>query len=167
MKYSDKQILFKAFLVEWGLQFNKIAPIIKYITSYPELTSKLKSFNPIKIEDINESQLEWVSLLSLLDNITETKFFKPYWVPIQSDSYDYFIDLSSDSFSIFEIRFFFFEPYCWFRKYIFKDISEFLISVDDPSIDLDSQLIQNYEESKKITDGFFRKRRMLDLDDDV
>ena len=167
MKYSEKQILFQAFLVEWGLQFNKIPPIIKYITSYPELTSKLKSFKPLKVEDINESQLEWVSLLSLLDNPIETEFFKPYWVPIQSDSYDYFIDLSSDSFSIFEINFFFLEPRRWYRKYIFKDISEFLISVDDPSINLENQLIQNYEESKDITDGFFRERRKLGLDDNL
>ena len=167
MKYSEKQVLFKAFSIEWGLRFKKIRPIIKYITSYPELTSKLKNFKPLKVEDINESQLEWVSLLSLLDNPIETEFFKPYWVPIQSDSYDYFIDLSSDSFSIFEIKFFFFEPRCWYRKYIFKDISEFLVSVDDPSIDLDNQISKNYDESMSIVERLFRERKRLGLGDDI
>lgn len=167
MKYSEKQILFKAFLVEWGLQFNKIAPIIKYIISYPELKSKFKSFKPLKPENINESQLEWVSLLSQLENPIETDFFKPYWVPIQSDSYDYFIDLSSDSYSIFEIHFFFFEPLCWYRKYIFNDISEFLVSVDDPSIDLDNQISKNYDESMSIVARLFRENEKLGLDDEV
>lgn len=167
MKYSEKQILFKSFLDEWGLQFSKISPIIKYISSYPELTSKLKNFKPLAIEDINESQLEWVSLVSLFDNSIEVEFFKPYWVPIQSNSYDYFIDLSSNSFPIFEINYFYPEPYRWDRNIILKDISEFLASVDDPSIDIDKQISQSYGERRALIESILQEMKKLGLDDNL
>jgi len=167
MKYSEKQILFKSFLDEWGLQYSKISPIIKYITSYPELTSKLKDFKPLAIEDINESQLEWVSLVSLFDNSIEVDFFKSYWVPIQSDSYDYFIDLSSGSFPIFEINYFSSEPYRWGRNIILKDISEFLASVDDPSIDIAKQISQNRDKRTVLIERYLQEMEKLGLDDNL
>jgi hypothetical protein len=44
--------------------------------------------------DIDASQEDWVRLCSKYENPHEKDFFKPYWVPIVKDSYDYFIDIS-------------------------------------------------------------------------
>ena len=106
MKYSDKLILFENFLQEWGLKFNQIPFILNYISSYPELASRLQNFHALSSEGLRESQLEWISLVSQLNSPVEKDFFKLYWVPIQSDSYDYFIDLSSASLPIFETNYF-------------------------------------------------------------
>lgn len=161
MKYKEKQILFDKFINEWGLRFNKIPFLFRYIASYPELTSKLDDYNPLKAKNLSETQLEWVSLVSQFDHPIDSKFFKPYWIPIQSDSYDYFLDLSTDTFSIFEVNYFFLKPYRWYKKYLFKDIVDFLISVDDHSININDHLVENSMERWNEVDGFFQERDML------
>ena len=167
MKYSDKQILFESFLKEWGLKFNQMPSILNHISSYPELKSKLENFNPLSSESINESQLEWISLVSQFDREAEKVFFKPYWVPIQCDSYDYFIDLSSPSLSIFVAQYYFFEPYRWLKKYLFKNITEFLASVHNPSINLDSQLRANDEESRRERRRLHNERERLGFSGEI
>jgi len=161
MKYKEKQILFNKFLNEWELKFNKIPFLFRYIASYPELTLKLKDYNPLKAKNLNETQLEWVSLISQFDNPLETEFFKPYWVPIQCDSYDYFLDLSSDTLAIFKIDYFYFKPYRWYKKYLFKDIVDFLISPDDHSINIGEQLFENERKMWNEVDGFFQEHDIL------
>ena len=145
MLYSDKQILFDNFLNEWELQFNKIPSILRYITSYPEIAAKFDELHPLSLESLNTSQLEWVSLVKQFDNPIETLFFKEYWVPIQKDGYDYFIDLSSEKLSVFETKYFFFEPYCWYKQFTIENLSEFLLKIDNPEFD---------------TENFFEKMKM-------
>ena len=161
MKYYDKQKLFETFLNEWGEKFNKVHFILNYISAYPELISKIKDFNPIEASELNKSQFEWISLISQLDKTIDSNFFKTYWVPIQNNSYDYFIDLSSDTFTLFETSYFFIEPYNWYKKYLFEDITIFLVSVDYPSISID-EIIQNNEEKRlELLEEFFKERNKL------
>ncbi len=138
MRFFDKQILFDNFLNEWELQFNKVPPILRYIISYPEIASKFDELHPLSQDCLNTSQLEWVSLVKQFDNPIEGTFFKEYWVPIQKDGYDYFIDLSSEKLSVFETKFFFFKPYFWYKQFIAEDLSEFLITIDNPEFDSDN-----------------------------
>jgi hypothetical protein len=103
------QILFDDFLRNWELQFNKVPSILRYITSYPEIASKFDELHPLSQDCLNESQLEWVSLVKKFDNPIEGTFFKEYWVPIRKASYDNFIDLSPEKLSVFETKYFFFD----------------------------------------------------------
>ena len=121
----------------------------------------MDNYHPLKAKNLNETQLEWVSLISQFDNPLETEFFKPYWVPIQCDSYDYFLDLSSDTLAIFEVDYFYLKPYRWYKKYLFKDIVDFLISVDDHSININGHLVENDRKMWNEVDGFFRERDIL------
>ena len=162
MKHKDKEILFEKFLNEWGMKFNQIPFVLDYISSYPELTMRLNEFKPLSAKELRASQLEWIALISQLDNQIEREFFKPYWIPIQVDSYDYFIDLSSESLPIFETHYIFFEPYKWCRRYKFKKITDFLLSTDDLSIDLEEHLIVNDKESWKEIESFFREREKIE-----
>ena len=130
MNYSDKQQLFKNFLQEWQNQFSKIPYILKFISSYPELRGKLKDLPFLDSYEFNESQLEWISLIAQLDNPIETKYFKPWWVPITKNDYEYFIDLSKENLPIFQTHFYCREPYRWYKKVIIQDMCKFLISVD-------------------------------------
>ena len=161
MNYPEKQILFESFLSEWDNKFKKIPFILKYLASYPELVSKLNDFVPLQPEDFNQSQMEWVSLITQFDHPLDQEFFKPYWVPLQNDGYEYFIDLSSDNLSIFEIQYFFFEPYKWYKKYHFKDITELLIPVDDPSVDIIHHQRMNHSEMLAERKQLFIERDLL------
>ena len=142
MEYKDKEILFNRFLSKWGESFGKIPFVLKYIDSYPQLTAKLDDFQSLDIEELKNSQLEWLSVLAQLDNPIESTYFKEYWVPIQKNGYDYFIDLSSDSLPLFEAHYFCMEPYRWYTNFIIDDMSNFLLEIDKPSFDI----AQHFEE---------------------
>jgi len=158
---QEKEILFSDFLVKWKDQFNKIPFILKYISTYQVIIEKLDAFNPLTLDELNNSQLEWISLVSQFDNPIETDFFNEYWVPIQKDGYDYFIDLSSESLPLFEVHYFFFEPYRWYKKYIFKDLSQFLIDIDKSGFNIERHFEELDNERWSEVTNFFNERDKL------
>jgi hypothetical protein len=140
MDLKTKQKYFDRFLVDWGSKFRMVPSILKYLTSYPEIEDKFKDFFPLELGNINNLQLEWVSLVAQFDNSLETSFFRNFWVPIKKDSYDYFIDLSSGTYSIFNATYFSFEPFGWLKEYLCHDVSKLFQSFEDKSIDIDEEL---------------------------
>ncbi len=76
MKQIEKQILYNKFINDFGAKFEKACFIIKYLSTYPELTSKICNLNLLNIEDIKESQFEWVSLVNQLEHPMDKEFFK-------------------------------------------------------------------------------------------
>ena len=161
MFYTDKQVLFSEFLSKWDSQFKKIPYILKYLSSYPEFNKKLEDFIPLDSENLDNSQLEWISLVAQLERPVESNFFKDYWVPIQKDKYGYFIDLSSDKLPIFEAHYFFHEPYRWYKKYIAKDLSQFLIEIDNPEFNIEKHLEEIDEERWSYISDLFLERDEL------
>ncbi|MDB0006452.1 hypothetical protein N9E30_00715 [Flavobacteriales bacterium] len=161
MKNSQKEILFKDFQCHWKKQFQKIPSIIRYLSSYDDITTKLDTFLPLNFSNLRNSQLEWVSLVSQFDNLIEADFFKPYWIPIQKNKYDYFIDLSSECLPLFKVDFFFYEPYRWYKKYIAKDLSQFLIDIDNANFNIDDYLREVEGKEATQLSGFFEERDEL------
>lgn len=158
MLYTDKQVLFSEFLLKWDSSFKKIPSILKYLSSYPEITEKIEDFNLLESKDINNSQLEWISLVAQLERPIEYDFFKDYWVPIQKDKYGYFIDLSSEKISLFEAQYFCHEPYRWYKKFITRDLSQFLIDLDEPGFKIEEHLQAIEEEIDEIVGDLFFER---------
>ena len=161
MDLGSKRKLFDKFLIDWGKQFRNIPAILKYLNSYSEIESKLEDFFPLELADLNNSQLEWISLVAQFDNPIESSFFKEYWVPIQKNGYDYFIDLSSESLPLFEVHYFFFEPYRWYKKYVFKDLSQFLIDIDKSGFNIESHFEELDNERWFEVTNFFNERNKL------
>lgn len=156
-----KEILFSNFLLKWNSQFINIPHILQYISSYRSISEKLDDVNYLSIEELNSSQLEWISLVAQFDNPIEKNFFKDYWVPIQKNGYDYFIDLSSDSLSLFEVHYFFFEPYRWYKNYIYRDLRQFLIEIDKSNFDIENHFNELIDNRKTGVNDFFRERDEL------
>ncbi len=162
MNHSIKQKYFNQFLKKWETEFNEIPNILKYISSYSILDSKFASYSIIDTyEHIKISQLEWVSLVAQFENSLEKDFFKPYWIPLESDGYDLFIDISSGTFTLFEAYYFPMQPFQWFKKIWFKDMSQFLASVSDSTIDIEKQIKENERNWNKKIDGFYVERDKL------
>jgi len=164
MKYKDKESLFKAFLLKWEKQFKKIPSILHYLSTYPEIVNKLDDFRLLKINELNDSQLEWISLIAQQESPIESDFFKEYWVPIQSNRYAYYIDISSNSFPLFDVKYFFLEPSRWYKKYIIKDMSQFFKHIDSPWLNFDEYLEDVEEESWSHIVEFFNERDKLGFD---
>lgn len=161
MKYFSKEMRFKDFYNKWETQFKKIPHILNYISSYPVISSKLQDSFQQNIKELTDSQFEWVSLVAQFVNPIETSFFKDFWVPVQKEGYDYFIDLSSDSLPLFETNYFFFEPYRWYKKYIFKDLSQFLINIDNSKFSIEKHFKQLDDERWLEVNDLFNEKDTL------
>lgn len=147
MDYTTKVKLLQNFLNQWNHPFQQIPHALIYLSSYPEVTEQLVDFEVLDKSELEASQLEWVALLAQLEHPIDTSFFKDYWVPIQKDGYYFFIDLSSDALPLFEAKYFFFEPYRWYKKFLIHDLSQFLLKLDHPKFDMQAHLSQLHDEN--------------------
>jgi hypothetical protein len=114
-------------------------------------------YNP---DNLDDAQIEWIWLCSKFDNILEIDFFKPYWVPLEVNSYDYFMDISDENYPVFDINYFFYEPYKWYKKYISTDIKEVLLS-PETGLGLRKILEENDKTRWSQVGEFFKERRRL------
>ena len=146
MIYSDKKILFENFLSKWGEQFEQVPHILRYMASYTQIFTETSRMHLLKPEDLYESQLEWIGLLAQLDHPAERFFFKEYWVPIQSGSYDYFLDLSSENFMIFDADYAVVESDHWLKRHFIKDLKEFYIELDKADFSLENYWEKNFDD---------------------
>lgn len=148
------------FNQEWGMQYKNAKHILSYLNTYPVVLNTLKFgeiHNPVNLDD---AQNEWIWLCSKFDNPLETEFFKPYWIPIEVNSYDYFMDISDEKYPIFEIHYFFYEPFRWYKKFITTDIKDLLLA-PDTGLDLRKLRDKNDKIRWAQVDEYFKERRRL------
>ena len=131
IKINDMQ----HFLAQWKSQFEEVSYILQYLHTYPNVLSDLRIEDLITPDELYRQQEDWIWLCSKFTGM-EQEFFKPYWIPIQGNQYDYFIDISDDKFPIIEG---FFDsigkPYHWEKKILFESIIKFMLSIDNENID--------------------------------
>lgn len=143
MSQQNKPTHFQTFLTNWQNEFKQIPYILDLISSYPEINKHFEDIDFLSNDEFIQSQQEWVALVAKFEHPLDKDFFKPCWVPIEKDGYDYFIDLSSGTYSIFQIIYYPFEPYGWIEKYVFHDVSLLFQSLEDDSINLEEELEEN------------------------
>ncbi len=120
--HHQKEALFNQFIEKWDLQFSIVPAILKTLRQQPVISGVLEEESPLIHPDaLEEFQKEWIWLTTRFENPLEINFFKPYWVPLQTNIYDYFIDLSDPGLKIFQIDYIFFEPYPWHKNLFFKN----------------------------------------------
>ena len=133
---------YKSFIIEYSSNLINAAHIIKYLNSYPQLLSEIEIENLIDSDIVNQQHEHWFNFYLKLNNSTEKQFFKPYWLPIKANSYDFFIDLSDKNYPLFEVMFI----DQWYKKYIVKNIFQLLISPDNEKENITSILERNNQE---------------------
>lgn len=120
----------KKFVQNWDIQYKNAKYILSYLNTYSALLDRLKISRIHNSVNLDEAQNNWLWLCSKFEDPIEKQFFKPYWIPIEVDSYDYFMDISDMHYPVFEIHYFFFEPYRWYKKFIATDIRDLLLNLD-------------------------------------
>jgi hypothetical protein len=151
---------FNEFLTVWNKQYENVKYILAYLSSYPELLSKTKLTEIHNPHSLDSAQNEWVRLISKFTHPIDIEFFKQYYVPIQVDSIDYFIDISDGKYPIFEIHYFFYEPFKWYKKFVVEDICELLLA-PDTGLDLPKLLDENDKKRWSTVHEFFAERKRL------
>ena len=142
----EKEALWKRFSSIWADDYKNAIHILRIINSYPTLAN-LISKKPLQTEQtILNSQKCWIWLCSRFSNEIDTEFFKEYWVPIELDEYGIYMDLSEKSYPIFSIEYFWYEPYSWYKKFLFKNVQDLLLS---PDLDIDIKEILKKNDKEK------------------
>lgn len=149
-----------SFLMNWSKQFEIVKHILSYLLTYPDVLSKIKLTDVHNANSIESAQKEWVWLCSKFTHPMDIEFFKPYWIPLEKNSYDYFMDISDEKYPIFEIHYFFYEPFKWYKKFITENISELLLA-PDTGLDIRQLLDKNDKVRWKNVDEFFAERKRL------
>lgn len=144
MKYSDKKILFAEFLDLWESELMQIGSIVKYLSTFTASKTLFPKSKLIEPENLFEHQLEWIALCAQQTHPEEKRFMKNYWVPIEKDNYDFFLDLSTKPYKIFEIDFHCSLRYTWYKIPVGKNV------IDIMSIMSSSSLVSNLVEDKLI-----------------
>ncbi len=160
MDEIDKR--YKTFLSKWGNAFGQIPSILSILRSYPELSSRINFAKSLNLDHLHKIQFEYISLISRFDHPIEASFFKEYHVPIEEDSYDYFIDMSTKGFSIFLISYFQFEPQHWYRSIIFKDVIELINSIDKSSFNIEKHFEEFRRKKRKLVNKKVEQRELLE-----
>lgn len=122
------------FIMQWDRQLKDVQAILKYLNTYPDLLQKINAENLILPENLIQSQVDWINLYEKYEGL-EKEFFKPFWVPIQIDQYDYFIDISDPNYPIFNYYYKSSLPHKYTRKNLFDSINELLL-LDYENVDL-------------------------------
>lgn len=91
---------FKGFANEWASDLTEVTRILNYLGNYPQQLAKLGIKHLIKAEELLSHLEEWHWLYAKF-NGEEAEFFKPYWIPLQRNTYHYFLDMSDKNYPIF------------------------------------------------------------------
>jgi len=130
----DKELLWNHFLKKWIDPYKSVKNAIKLLNLYPERLVKVGLGNLLDHDQMDESQKEWLWLYSRLENQIEKNYFKPYHVPINSDDYRVFIDLSKPEMPLFEPGYDWLDN-CWDHLTRFESLMELIeyLESDDPN----------------------------------
>lgn len=126
---------FNEFTVKWNKQLSDVSFILKFLNSYPVILNNLEIGAVISAELLFKSQKDWFNSVCKYKGL-EKEFFHQYWVPIQKESLDYFIDLSYPKYPIFKILFSIGEPYKYKKLELFESINE-LMMLEDSNLDIE------------------------------
>ena len=116
-------------LKKWKSQLEDVKHILRYLKTYPLVLSELELVEIVSPQELQKHQKAWVELYLSYEGM-EKLFFRPYWVPISSAGYDYFIDLSDPDYPIFDTHYQWFDPQCYIRVNIFDSINHLMLAED-------------------------------------
>ena len=75
--------------------------ILRYLSTYPEVLEQMEINSLMKPEEIQQHYKDWKLLVSQYKGL-EKDFYQEYWLPIESDNFQFFIDLSRPDYPIIE-----------------------------------------------------------------
>jgi hypothetical protein len=125
-----KKLLWNDFITEWNEPYELAKNAIKLINLYPERLKLVGLGNLLEYHEIDESQKEWVWLNSQLDNQIDRDYLKPYLVPINSDDFKVFIDISKNEMPLIEPGYDFVSKDRWMHLTRFESALELIQFLD-------------------------------------
>lgn len=111
--YSDEENTFlgghcdfnkDTFIKDWYFFLEYAQECLRALYNSRKILKDNFDINLIHPDELFERQKQWVDLYDAYEG-QEKVFFEPYWIPIQDDGYDYFLDSGWNPCSIFHVFF--------------------------------------------------------------
>ena len=130
VKIEQKETAYDNFILLYGQNLEKLRSALHYLNTYSSEIKSLKIDNLVKSDKLDSHLKEWVWLVYNYDGL-DKDHFKPYWIPIQTEEYSFFIDLSDENLPVFETTYFIYEPYSYFNTVIFTSVKDLMIAIEE------------------------------------
>jgi hypothetical protein len=120
----------RLFLTACSESFLQVHTGISLLSGFS--TCQLGRYHPgeaITFKQRQTRQEKWLNHIAGLEEI-ERVFFKPYWVPVQEDFSQWYVDLSDSKYPVYSAYFFEEEPYCWFKIIISSSLAELVTDLE-------------------------------------
>jgi len=117
------------FLKNWSSELDDIKFILKYLETYPDLLDLLAIESLIKEDEIIGNQDEWVTLCNKYTG-KEKDFFKEYWVPLEINEWEFFIDISDSNYPVISHIYTLNEKQPYVKTTLFKSINQLMLIKD-------------------------------------
>jgi len=115
------------FMADWGDPFRKVHAGLNLISDFsPDQLGKYHPGKALSIEERMARQAEWMRYLSGTEG-KERLFYQPWWVPVQEEMFEWYIDISNPDFPVFAPYFCEAEPMQWFRNPISQSLSSLIL----------------------------------------
>ncbi|MCU4177302.1 hypothetical protein [Carboxylicivirga sp. N1Y90] len=129
-----KGTLFNSWYEIWGEKYEEFKGVLAYLDTSPEILFTSGIISHVTCESIDKILSEWFSLLEHLNRPVDKQFFQSCWVPVETDSYDFFVDLSDADFPIFEVHYNFTGNGSWLKDIYASNIKD-LYKCDQTRLD--------------------------------
>lgn len=133
--------------------------ILSYLSTYPEVLKEMGINELLNPEKLHQQYLDWKKLVPKFEGL-EKDLYKDYWLPIESDNFQFFIDLSSPDYPIVETIYLNGgdeNPEEYISSNLFLSASEFFLLIEDPAE------LSNYYE-RHLMRVYFRYSHEVDRD---
>ena len=121
----------KSFLSTWSVPFRIVHSGINQLSNLEvDRSGPIHLGEAMTIEQRIARQEGWLNHIAGLEEIDQN-FFMPYWVPIQEDLCQWYIDLSDPALPVFSAYFFEEEPYCWYNNIISTSLADLILSIEN------------------------------------
>jgi hypothetical protein len=106
---------------------------LQYIHSYLDEHTFQHQKRLLTTDQLHVSQTDWLALLPKLTHPIDVQFFKPAWVPLEYDSFDWFADLNEDRLPVFEAIYLQHSEneYKWHRLEMFDSLTDMMICFEE------------------------------------
>lgn len=163
----NNTLAFAAFLEKWGDQYASLKITLTRLKEHQNILDKFDIGEIYSADELDIWVEDWLNMHSKLYHPLEIMFFKPHWVPVKKHSYDFFIDLSCGSNSIFEAEYICMAPYSWAQGYSFPTV--FLLNAAPEKLDdvVDIFLAEKEHTALDYFNDFCLKREELAYNGDL
>jgi hypothetical protein len=120
-----------AFFDKYEAQFFDAVEVINRLIFYDGFCKSFPAFKKLTSLEWYNFQKDWIRLNKKLTHPLDLDFFKPSWVPLSANEYEFYIDLEDASGEVFGIGYYNGQISSWFKYPVFNNCKKIIELVEN------------------------------------